>query len=218
MSILVTVQQATILALVVVGSFFLTAGTIGLLRLPNVYNRLHATSKPTTLGTASMFLAGFVKFGPGGAGLTSLVGIGFLFLTVPTGAHMISRAAQKTGVPFLSGVTWPRVADEAETVVEQPGVLDGRRVGTSADEMGGDVETDGTVFGDAEEVGAVGEVSTTGGAESDQTSDDEGSGDAGGETGPDSDETSEEHTDDDDGDGQDSDEPDGEHTDDTADS
>ena len=101
------IADLTVVALVAVGCFFLTVGTIGLLRLPNVYNRMHATSKPTTLGTAAIFLAGFVHFGPGGAGLTSLIGILFLFLTVPTGAHMISRAAQKTGVPFLGGVTWP---------------------------------------------------------------------------------------------------------------
>jgi len=101
----------TIVALVVVGIFFLTVGTIGLLRLPNVYNRMHATSKPTTLGTAAIFLAGFVYFGPGGAGMPSLIGIVFLFLTVPTGAHMISRSAQRIGVPFLGSVTWP--AEEA---------------------------------------------------------------------------------------------------------
>ncbi|MFT4883436.1 MAG: multicomponent Na+:H+ antiporter subunit G [Natronomonas sp.] len=101
------VRHLTAAVLVGVGVFFLTVGTVGLLRFPNVYNRMHATSKPTTLGTAAVFFAGVVHFGPGGAGLTSLVGILFLFLTVPTGAHMISRAAQKTGVPFLGGVTWP---------------------------------------------------------------------------------------------------------------
>ena len=106
------VADLTVVALIAVGCFFLTVGTIGLLRLPNVYNRMHATSKPTTLGTAAIFLAGFVHFGPGGAGLTSLIGILFLFLTVPTGAHMISRAAQKTGVPFLGGVTWPAPDDD----------------------------------------------------------------------------------------------------------
>jgi len=104
---LAAAEHLTIAGLVVVGSFFLAVGTLGLLRLPNVYNRMHATSKPTTLGTAAMFLAGFVQFGPGGAGLTSLVGIAFLFLTVPTGAHMIARSAQKIGVPFLGTVTWP---------------------------------------------------------------------------------------------------------------
>ncbi|QLD85905.1 monovalent cation/H(+) antiporter subunit G [Natronomonas halophila] len=117
-----TARHLTVAALAVVGVFFLTVGTIGLIRFPNVYNRMHATSKPTTLGTAAVFVAGFVHFGPGGAGLTSLVGILFLFLTVPTGAHMISRAAQKAGVPFLGGVTWPSKdgENERETVEEEP--------------------------------------------------------------------------------------------------
>ena len=102
----------TVVSLVVVGSFFLTVGTIGLLRLPNVYNRMHATSKPATIGAVAIFLAGFAHFGPGGAGLPSLIGIVFLFLTVPTGAHMISRAAERTGVPFLGSVTWPGKSDD----------------------------------------------------------------------------------------------------------
>jgi len=101
------IHTAIVIALVVVGAFFLTVGTIGLLRLPNVYNRMHATSKPTTLGTAAIFLAGFVEFGPGSEGLTALIGIAFLFLTVPTGSHMIARAAERIGVPFLGSVTWP---------------------------------------------------------------------------------------------------------------
>ena len=139
------VRQVTIVALVVAGLFFLTVGTIGLLRLPNVYNRMHATSKPTTLGTAAMFLAGFVQFGPGGAGLTSLVGIVFLFLTVPTGAHMISRAAQKIGVPFLGGVTWPR-RDDRERLPA---------AGRSRDEYGPIEESRGSAVEDAAAEGAV---------------------------------------------------------------
>ncbi|MEF8757024.1 MAG: monovalent cation/H(+) antiporter subunit G [Halobacteriales archaeon] len=107
-------QAAVVTALIVVGSFFLAVGTIGLLRLPNVYNRLHATSKSATLGAASIFLAGFIYFGGEGAGLVSLVGIVFLFLTAPTGAHMISRAARRMGVDFLPDVYWPRVI-EAES-------------------------------------------------------------------------------------------------------
>jgi len=106
------IRAWVVIALVVVGTFFLTVGTIGLLRLPNVYNRMHATSKPATIGAVAVFLAGFVHFGPGGAGLSSLIGIVFLFLTVPTGAHMISRAAERTGVPFLGSVTWPGKSDD----------------------------------------------------------------------------------------------------------
>lgn len=106
-------RAAAITLLIAVGSFFLFVGTLGVIRLPNVYNRLHATSKATTLGAASIFLAGFVYFGPAGVGLTSLVGIVFLFLTAPTGAHMISRAANRMGVGFEEGSTWPGRADEA---------------------------------------------------------------------------------------------------------
>ncbi|RYJ13246.1 monovalent cation/H(+) antiporter subunit G [Halogeometricum borinquense] len=105
------IETALVSVLVVVGTFFLIVGTVGLLRLPNVYNRMHATSKATTLGAASIALAGFVFYGPGGDGLMSLVTVVFLFLTAPTGAHMISRAAQRMGIDFLSEVTWPAGPD-----------------------------------------------------------------------------------------------------------
>jgi multicomponent Na+:H+ antiporter subunit G len=115
-------QAAVVTALIVVGSFFLAVGTIGLLRLPNVYNRLHATSKAATLGAASIFLAGFVYFDGGGSGLVSIVGIVFLFLTAPTGAHMISRAARRMGIDFLPDVYWPRVIEvESESENETDG-------------------------------------------------------------------------------------------------
>lgn len=121
------IRSALIIALIVVGVFFLTVGTIGLLRLPNVYNRMHATSKPTTLGTAAIFLAGFVSFGPGNEGLTSLIGIAFLFLTVPTGAHMIARSAHRSGVPFEDSVVWPDTStseDEENGELEQSETAD----------------------------------------------------------------------------------------------
>lgn len=111
------IQAAIVTALIVVGSFFLLVGTVGLLRLPDVYNRMHATSKATTLGAASIFLAGFVYFNAQAEGLTSLVGILFLFLTAPTGAHTISRSAQKMGVEFEGGATWPGKIDSRP---EQP--------------------------------------------------------------------------------------------------
>lgn len=102
--ILATLQDVLVVGLVAIGTFFLLVGTVGLLRLPDVYNRMHATSKATTLGAASVFLAGAIRFGPGGVGLTSLVGIVFLFATAPTGAHVISQAARRMGVPFVGDV------------------------------------------------------------------------------------------------------------------
>ena len=112
-------RAVVVTALIAVGSFFLLVGTVGLLRLPDVYNRLHATSKATTLGAASMFLAGFVYYGPGGTGLTSLLGIVFLFLTAPTGGHVIARAAHRMGVEFYGDAEWPWEVEIGDDVVEE---------------------------------------------------------------------------------------------------
>jgi len=128
MSELAVARALVTVALVVVGSTFLLVGTIGLLRLPNVYNRMHATSKAATLGATSIFLAGFVHFGPQGAGLVSLVGVVFLYITVPTGAHMISRAARKMGVTFLPGVYWPR--EDSENWIDAEDGADGDEAST----------------------------------------------------------------------------------------
>ncbi|HET7323073.1 MAG TPA: monovalent cation/H(+) antiporter subunit G [Halococcus sp.] len=119
-----TIYAGIITLLIAIGSFFLIVGTIGLLRLPDVYNRMHATSKATTLGAASLFLAGTLYFAPtklGGAGLTSLVGIVFLFITAPTGAHMISQAAERMGIEFAGDAVWP---ETGESRPESPGEED----------------------------------------------------------------------------------------------
>jgi multicomponent Na+:H+ antiporter subunit G len=104
MSLLTTLHTVVVAGLIAVGTCFLTVGTLGLLRLPDVYNRMHATSKATTLGAAALFLAGVTYYGPHSAGLTALIGIVFLFMTAPTGAHLIARAATRMGISFY-GVT-----------------------------------------------------------------------------------------------------------------
>jgi multicomponent Na+:H+ antiporter subunit G len=127
------IRGAITIALVAIGVFFLAVGTVGLLRLPVVYNRLHATSKATTLGASSTLLAVTVHFGPRGPGLTALIAIVFLFLTVPTGSHLIARAAGRMGVAPLrergepvveatAGVT----AEAADEAAPASGTGDGR--------------------------------------------------------------------------------------------
>jgi multicomponent Na+:H+ antiporter subunit G len=92
--------EVLVVALLVLGTSFVVLGTIGLVRLPNVYNRLHSTTKTTTLGASSLLLAAAVHF-RSGASLTAVLAIVFLFTTAPTGAHLISRAAEKMGEEFL---------------------------------------------------------------------------------------------------------------------
>lgn len=105
-------RTALVSLLVAVGLFFLGVGTVGMLRLPNVYNRLHATTKATTMGSSSIALATWVFYAPAGQGLPALVTVLFLFLTAPTGAHLISRSAERMDIDFEPGVSWPGRTDQ----------------------------------------------------------------------------------------------------------
>jgi multicomponent Na+:H+ antiporter subunit G len=71
---------------------------LGLLRLPDVYNRLHATTKVATLGAFSVMIAVAIKTGFSDIGLKAITVGFFLLLTAPIAAHMISRAAHRHGV------------------------------------------------------------------------------------------------------------------------
>lgn len=78
------------------GVFFILAGTVGLLRFPDVLSRMHATTKCDTLG-AGLVLFGLMLF-PGTLyfKLKLLLVILFLWITNTTGAHYIARAIYRT--------------------------------------------------------------------------------------------------------------------------
>lgn len=83
---------------IIVGIFFDLFGCIGLIRMPDIYNRLQASTKCVTLGTCSILFAVFVKFGFSAAGIKALVCIVFLLLTAPVSAHALARGSHKSGV------------------------------------------------------------------------------------------------------------------------
>lgn len=91
-------SEILISLLLLIGTAFLVAGSIGLVRFPDVYNRIHAAGKSTTLGLVSIILAATIYFSIHvGLTLKLLLVIPFLFWTASAGAHMISRAAHRVG-------------------------------------------------------------------------------------------------------------------------
>ena len=78
------------------GVFFILAGTVGLLRFPDVLSRMHATTKCDTLG-AGLVLFGLMLF-PGTFyfKVKLLLVIVFLWITNTTGAHYMARAIYRT--------------------------------------------------------------------------------------------------------------------------
>ena len=86
-----------------VGLAFDLFGCLGLIRLPDVYNRLQAATKCITLGTCSILLGMFFVVGFTAAGMKALLCIVFLLLTTPVAAHALARAAHKSGVKLWDG-------------------------------------------------------------------------------------------------------------------
>jgi multicomponent Na+:H+ antiporter subunit G len=84
--------------LIGLGVAFNALGCLGLLRLPDVYNRLQAATKCVTFGTCGIFLGIFAMKGFNGFGIKALVGIPFLLLTSPVAAHALARGAHIFGV------------------------------------------------------------------------------------------------------------------------
>jgi len=81
-----------------IGVAFDVFGCLGLLRLPDVYNRLQAGTKCVTFGTCGILFGIFVMQGFNGLGIKALVGIPFVLLTSPVGAHALARGAHIFGV------------------------------------------------------------------------------------------------------------------------
>lgn len=88
--------------LLLIGLFFTLVGSIGLVRLPDFYTRMHAPTKATTLGVSTMLAAVVVALPDRSlsVALQALLAIALLFATAPIGAHMLARAARGAGVPI----------------------------------------------------------------------------------------------------------------------
>jgi len=105
-----SIIEVIVWILVAFGLIFNFLGSIGLLRFPDVYTRLHTATKATTFGSifisVAVVLYGFTRWYQGGEthwgeahlAFMALVALAALLITNPTGAHAIARAAYRSGV------------------------------------------------------------------------------------------------------------------------
>ncbi|MDA3951351.1 MAG: monovalent cation/H(+) antiporter subunit G [Spirochaeta sp.] len=117
--------------IVLMGSLFLLLASLGLIRMPDVYNRMQAGTKATTLGSILIF-AGAAFIVPAQWPRLVIL-IVFIFLTNPLSSHALARSAHFQGVPVMlpgrygshgttrddlaaarAGETLPPAADSAE--------------------------------------------------------------------------------------------------------
>ncbi len=77
----------------IAGGFFVFVAALGVLRLPDLFMRMHAATKAGTLGAGLVLFAAAVVFGDLGVAVKGILVFVFLLLTAPVAAHVLGRAA-----------------------------------------------------------------------------------------------------------------------------
>ena len=95
---------------------FVVAG-VGLVRFPDVFSRMHAVTKPATLGLLLVCLGAALVLDDGSDRAKLLLVAAFQFVTAPVAAHMVGRAAYGAGVGALDEL----VVDELRDDPVEPG-------------------------------------------------------------------------------------------------
>lgn len=87
------VVNIIILLFLISGIFFFFVGVVGLLRMPNVFSRMHATTKCDTMGAGLVFAGLIMWQGVSFISANILLILIFVWITNPTAAHAIAKAA-----------------------------------------------------------------------------------------------------------------------------
>jgi multicomponent K+:H+ antiporter subunit G len=87
--------EIIIAILILIGAFFTLVGSIGIVKLPDFFMRLHGPTKATTLGLSSILIASTLYFYyfKSTISLDELLIVVFLFMTAPVSAHLMAKAA-----------------------------------------------------------------------------------------------------------------------------
>ena len=99
--------------LILLGAVFLFSAGLGILRIPDVFTRLQAGTKASTLGNM-LVLSGVAFYHPGWT-LKLLIVIYFVLLTNPISSHALARAAHAIGVPMARTTVNEDFSDTGKT-------------------------------------------------------------------------------------------------------
>ena len=98
-------------ALILGGCLLAVLASVGLVRFPDVFARMHAATKPATLGLV-LVATGAILQVDAWSGVTKLaIVIALQFLTAPVGAHLVGRAAYHAGGTLADGTIVDDLAD-----------------------------------------------------------------------------------------------------------
>ncbi|MEX1024792.1 MAG: monovalent cation/H(+) antiporter subunit G [Planctomycetota bacterium] len=97
---------------VAVGVSFMLVAAIGIVRLNDVYMRLHSSTKAATLGLGCILLAVALHFGDLAITTKALLVSSFIVITAPVAGTMIAKAGKATGIPLWEGTLRDEQAED----------------------------------------------------------------------------------------------------------
>jgi multicomponent Na+:H+ antiporter subunit G len=100
--------------LIIIGILFNICGCIGLVRFPDVYNRLQASTKCVTLGTILLLVGVALISHSGPIGAKAVICAVFILITSPTAAHAIAKGSYASGVKLWEKSVVDRYAEKFE--------------------------------------------------------------------------------------------------------
>lgn len=109
-------------ALMLAGTGFMTVAAIGLIRLPDLYTRMHAITKAGTLGIGLLLVGVAVHMADLSFTTRAIAVILFVLLTAPVSAHMIGRAGYLGGMSMWRGTSFDQWGGTFHEVVEKQGL------------------------------------------------------------------------------------------------
>lgn len=106
------VRDTLAIFFLIVGLFFMFVGGLGVLRLPDSYNRLHAASKCSTLGMMGLAIAACLHVGSADVIAKSIALILFIFVSTPVGSHLLAKAAHRDGAKLWDKTLSDELAED----------------------------------------------------------------------------------------------------------
>ncbi len=99
--------------LIAIGVALTLLAAVGLLRLPDAYNRMNAVAKAASLGVACTLVGTVVQMPDVPAVIKALVAIALQFVTAAVGSFAIARSAYRTGVPLAPVTRFDELAERS---------------------------------------------------------------------------------------------------------
>ncbi|MCC7043614.1 MAG: monovalent cation/H(+) antiporter subunit G [Acidobacteria bacterium] len=106
------------------GATFALLASVGVVRMPDLFTRMQAASKASTLGLACLLIGTAIELGDSASVARAVSIAAFVMLTTPVSAHVVARAAARTDVPLWSGTVLDERREDQERGMP---VAEGRR-------------------------------------------------------------------------------------------